>query len=53
MFVLLDDKELRDYNFSDIWDPDLLAGNGPKETDLYRLVHESRHAESPTGTEFA
>jgi hypothetical protein len=53
LFVLLDDAELRDYNFSKIRDPDLLAGHGPKETDLYRLVHESRHARRLSGTEFA
>jgi hypothetical protein len=42
LFTLLDDWELRDFNFSRLWNPDLKPGHGPDESELYRLVFESR-----------
>jgi hypothetical protein len=52
LFTLLDDWDLRDFNFSRFWDPDLKPGHGPDESALYRLVFESRKGVSHAAQEF-
>jgi hypothetical protein len=52
LFTLLDDWDLRDFNFSALWDPALKPGHGPDESALYRLVFESRKGLSHAALEF-
>ena len=53
MFVLLEDYEVKEFNFSMIWDPDLKPGGGPSETVLYKLVFQSRNDPDEGAYEFA
>ena len=51
MFICLRDTDLQDFNFCDIYDPDLRRG--PDQTYLYRLAIQSRNAVCGSAFEFA
>ena len=52
-FVLLDDDEFVDFNFSQSHDPALQPGHGPDHRQLYRMVIEARQGDRTGFAEFA
>ena len=53
MDLELDDPEFRNFNICYLWTPDLRAGGGPNESQLFRLVYESRRGVRGAAGEFA
>jgi hypothetical protein len=53
MNLQLDDPEFRDFNLCYLRCPDLRAGGGPNESQLLRLVYESRKGVRGSTAEFA
>ena len=47
------DSDFLDFNYSEVWDPALRLGSGPKESDLYRLACQARLGDGSASFEFA
>jgi hypothetical protein len=53
MNLQLDDPDFKDFNLCYFRSPDLRAGGGPNESQLFRLVYESRKGVRGSTAEFA
>lgn len=52
-FVLLEDRDVHDFNFAPFFDPSLMPGNGPGHRQLYRMAIEARKGGPAASFEFA